>query len=180
MPYIGAVLVGVVPLLLAGSALYAFLGPAAGQSGSREAAASGATLGAALALLALTVVGMFLAIRLMLSSAVASAENISPIEIIRRSWALSRGNWWRLFIFLMLFAIGAICVLWATQSVFGLLVKMLFHDTGPLTVGGLLVAIVSQLVSATISVIFFVLLARIYAQRAGADALEPTVPKTGI
>ena len=167
--YVLAVLVWVVPILLIGSGLYGFLG--ANQSNPPAAAS--------LALLAVTLIGIYLAVRLMLSSAVASAENIGPIAILRRSWDLSRGNWWRLFIFLFVFAVGAICLLWAVESVVGLLVRTMFDASGPLTVGSLLIAIVSQLVSAVLSVTFFVLLARIYVQRSGTPAAEPSVPSSG-
>jgi hypothetical protein len=134
----------------------------------------------ALALIALTIFGAFLAVRLVLSSAVASAERGGPIAILRRSWDLSRGNWWRLFVFVLLFWIGALCLVWAVGSVAGVLVRMVINDIGPLTVGGLIVAIVSQLLSAALSVVFFVMLARLYVQRTGADAVQPSVPKSGI
>ncbi len=166
--YVLAVLLWVVPILIVGSALYGFLGTNP----------SNPSVSASLALLVLSLVGIFLAVRLMLSSAVSSAEAIGPIAIIRRSWQLSRGNWWRLFIFLFVFAVGAICLLWAIESVVGLLVRTMFDASGPLTVGSLLIAIVSQLVSAVLSVTFFVILARIYVQRSGAVA-EPSVPSSG-
>ena len=176
--YVLAVLAWVVPLLLIGSALYAYLGPAAEQ-GTREMPNAGGAIAASLALIVLTLVGVYLAVRLMLSSAVASAEPVGPIAVLRRSWALSRGSWWRLFIFIVLVAVGGLCLLWAVDSVVGLLVRMAFGDIGPLTVGGLLIAVVSQLVSAAISVVFFVLLARIYAQRT-APEIEASVPSSGI
>ena len=110
-------------------------------------------------------IGIFLAVRLMLSSPVASAENVGSVAILRRSWQLSSGSWWRLLAFLLLFGIGAICLIWAIDSVAGLLIHLVVVDSGPRSLGGLLIAIVSQLVSATLSVVFFVMLARIYAQR---------------
>lgn len=167
--YVVAVLVWIVPILVIGSGLYGFL----------EMNQSHPSVAASLALLALTFIGIFLAVRLMLSSAVASAENVGPIAILHRSWDLSSGNWWRLFIFLFVFAIGAICLLWAVESVVGLLVKTMFDTSGPLTVGNLLIAIVSQLVSAVLSVTFFVLLARIYVQRSEAPASDASVPRSG-
>lgn len=176
--YLIAVLVWVVPLLLVGTALYTFLGPAVDPSGTREVAGgSGAAIGASLALILLTIVGIFLAVRLMLSSAVASAENIGPIAIVRRSWELSRGSWWRLFIFLVLFGIGALCLLLAVDSIAAVLVRLVTDDAGPRSLGGLVISIVSQLVSATLSVVFFVMLARLYVQR--ADVGQASVPSSG-
>jgi hypothetical protein len=169
LPYIAAMLMWTVPLLLVGSALYGFL----------EENQSHPSVAAALTLIILCFVGAFIAVRLMLSSAVASAEPIGPLAILRRSWSLSSGNWWRLFAFLMLFAIGALCLLWAIDSVAGLLVRMVVEDSGPRSLGGLIISIISQLVSALLSVGFFVMLARIYVQRADQSVPAPE-PKSGI
>ena len=166
--YVLAVLIWVVPILVIGGVLYDFL--AINESHP--------SVGASVALLVLTGVGVFLGVRLMLSSAVASAENIGPIAILRRSWQLSRGNWWRLFVFLVLFGIGAVCLLWAVDSVAALLVRLVAEDSGPRSVGGLLVAIASQVVSALLSVAFFVMLARLYAERSGTGS-KATVPSSG-
>ena len=69
----------------------------------------------------------------MLASAVASAEQVGPVGILRRSWDLSHGNWWRLFVFLLLFFVGALCLVWAVETVFALLARVLFADSGPLS-----------------------------------------------
>jgi hypothetical protein len=165
LPYIGAALLWLVPLLIAGSILYGVLA-------MNETHPS---VTAAIALLVLTIIGIFLAVRLMMSSPVASAENIGPVAILQRSWALSKGNWWRLFVFLLLFGIGALCLIWAIDSVAGLFIRVLAEDSGPRSLGGLLIAIVSQVVSALLSVVFFVMLARIYVQRSA----QPSVPSSG-
>jgi hypothetical protein len=168
VPYIVAVLVWLLPILLVGSGLYGML----------LVNETHPSVPVALGLILLTLIGIYLSVRLMLSSAVASAENVNPIAILRRSWELSHGNWWRLFAFLFLFGIGAVCLLWAVETVAGLLVRLVVEDAGPRSVGGLLIAIVSQLVSALLSVTFFVLLARIYVQRSG-EASHPSVPISG-
>lgn len=168
VPYVVAVLIWVFPILFIGSVLYNLVG----------ADEAHPPVGAALALIALTVVGVYLGVRMMLSSPVASAEPIGPLAILRRSWDLSSGNWWRLFVFLLMFGIGALCLIWAVDSVVGLVVRMFDADAGPRSLGGLLVSIVSQLVSASLSVVFFVMLARIYVQRSGTGAAA-TVPRSG-
>ena len=169
LPYLGAVLVWIVPILLIGSALVALL----------KINADRPSVAVSLALILLTGVGVFLGVRLMLASAVASAEHDGSFGILRRTWDLSRGNWWRLFVFLLLFAVGALCLLWVVEMIFGLLARALFQNVDPMTVGGLLVAIVTQLISALLSVIFFVMLARIYIQRTTGAAAQPGVPSSG-
>ena len=169
LPYIAAMLCWALPILFIGSVLSAYL---VENEANPPVAAS-------LGLLALTVVGTFLGVRMMPSSAVASAENIGPIAILRRSWDLSRGNWWRLFAFLLLFVIAALCLVVAVGSVTTLLVRVFAEDAGPRSVGGLLIAIVGEVLNALLSVGFLVILARIYTQLSGRAAAQPSVPSSG-
>lgn len=169
VPYVVAVLVWLIPILVIGSALSAIL----------KLNASHPPLTVALALIALTIFGAFLAVRLVLSSAVASAEHGGPFAILRRSWELSRGNWWRLFAFLLLFVIAALCLVVAVGSVTSLLVRLFAEDAGPRSVGGLLIAIVGEVLNALLSVGFLVILARIYTQLSGKMAVQPSVPSSG-
>ena len=167
--YVAAILIWLVPILIIGSVLYDTLG-------ANEAHPP---VAASLALLAISLIGIFLAVRLMLSSAVTSAEPIGPIRVLHRSWILSEGNWWRLFVFLVLFGVAAVCLLVAVESVVGLLVRTMLDDSGPFTVGNLITAIVTQLVSSVLSVVFFVMLARIYVQRSGVGTTLTSVPNSG-
>jgi hypothetical protein len=168
LPYIAAMLLWLVPLLLVCSVLYAVL----------EMKAANPPVAVSLALIVLCIVLGFVAVRMILASAVACAEDDGPLKILRRSWELSKGNWWRLFAFLLLFGVGALCLIYAVDSVVGLLVRMTLEDAGPRSLGGLIISIVSQLVSAALSVILFVMIARIYAQR-GGTAVQASVPSSG-
>lgn len=167
-PYVVAALIWIVPVLVIGSVLYDLA----------DVTAQHPSVAAALALIVLTVVGIYIGVRMMLTSAIASAENVGPFTILRRSWQLSGGNWWRLFVFLALFGIGALCLLWAIDSVAALLIRMVATDAGPRSLGGLALMIISQVVSALLSVVFFVMLARIYVQRAHVDG-QLSVPNSG-
>jgi hypothetical protein len=85
-----------------------------------------------------------------------------------------------MFGFLLIFGIGALVLLWAVQSVLGLGVRLAFGDLTVLSVGGLIVIIIGQLISGALSVILFVMLARLYAQRAGSVGVQASVPNSGI
>lgn len=137
---------------------------------------AGASLGTSLATLVLIVALMFFAIRMLMSSSVASTESVGPLGIIRRSWDLTRGHWWRLFGFFVVFLIGVVITVVAARMIADIVAKLIFGSVDPLTVGALLVALVVQIVSAGVSVLLMVMLARIYAQLAGA---ETTVPSSG-
>lgn len=171
LSYLGAVLAWTIPFMIVGSIFYSMVGRDPEHP----------SMGAALGLMAVTAIGLFISVRLILMSAVASAEQGGPIAIIQRSWTLTRGNWWRLFGFLLAFLVGALVLLIAAQSIAAVVARLLFHDvSSPLSVGGLLVSLVSQLVSGGVSVLLFVMLARIYVQLNSRAQAEPGVPSTGI
>lgn len=122
---------------------------------------------ALLALLPLMILMLFVAVRMLLTSSVAAAEGAGPIAIIKRSWELTHGNWWRLFGFFLLYIIAAVILLLAVQSVIGSLVALAFGELGPFTVGRLLLSVVNQLLGAALSTVFMVMLARLYVQAVG-------------
>lgn len=156
LPFFGAFLIWVVPFLVLGSMPYEIIRSHPGQ----------ASTGAGLGLLAIMAVAMFLAIRLFLIGAVASAEPGGSLAIIRRSWDLTAGNWWRLFGFVLIFAIGAMILLMAVSSGLGLVARLTLGQVTPLSVAGLLLVLVAQVLTAAIYVVLFVMQARIYNQLA--------------
>jgi hypothetical protein len=169
-PYLGGVVVWLAPILIADSILVPIM----------KADPAHPSLAAALAVIVVSLAGLIIAVRLILLSAVASAEEGHSLEVLRRSWELTRGNWWRLFAFILVFAIGALALLWAAQSVIGVVLRLAFGDLSVLSVGGLILIIIGQLISGTISVILFVMLARLYVQRAAPQGAHASVPSSGI
>jgi len=167
LPFVGAVLIWGAPLILAIAFLYASMA----ENPEKPSPA------AALGLIVAAIIGIYLAVRFILMSAVASAENFGPLAILRRSWELSAGNWWRLFGFLLIFGVGAIALFWAVGTVTGLLSQLAFGSIAKMTPGGLIVIIVSQLVSALVYLTYFVMLARLYLQHS-TDA-QASVPSSG-
>ncbi|WP_395623010.1 glycerophosphoryl diester phosphodiesterase membrane domain-containing protein [Sphingomonas daechungensis] len=137
--------------------------------------------GGALALLFLVVLVafFFVVIRMVLTGPIAVAEQIGPVEIVKRSWNLTAGNWWRLFAFLMIFLIGAAILILATFSILGLVVRMVFGEMEPFTVGALLVSLAGEIVQAGVYVVLMVMLARLYVQASGREA-QASVPSSGI
>jgi len=133
---------------------------------------------AALALILLCGVLLWFAIRMLMTSAVASAEAVGPVEILRRSWQLTQGHWLRLFGFFVAILIAAVVAIMAVTAIGGILAKMVFGGIEPLTIGALFVALLVQIVSAAVSVILMVMLARIYVQLSGEGAAV-TVPTSG-
>jgi hypothetical protein len=119
------------------------------------------------------------AVRMIMAAPAASAEDVGPFGIIRRSWSLTSGAFWRLLGFLLLFLIGAIILLMAIQSVAALVVALTLGPVDPMSASALVVALTRALANAAINTFFAVMLARIYVQLAGGLA-QASVPSSGI
>ena len=72
-----------------------------------------------------------------------------------------------------------IVIMAAVGSVMAVTARLIFGELEPLTMGTLLVSLVSQVVGAAVSVTFVVMLARIYVQLSGGGTAEVTVPHSG-
>lgn len=167
--YFAATIMWLLPFLLVGAVLLGMI--------AREP--EDISPGAALGLFVLACVMLFFAIRMLMTSPVASAESQGPIGIIRRSWQLTSGNWLRLFAFFVLLVIAVVVAVTAVASIAGVIAELLFGGVEQYSVGALFVALVTQIVSAAVTVVLMVMLARIYVQLAGEGAAEATVPTTG-
>jgi len=121
----------------------------------------------------------FIGVRLLMSSPVASEEAVGPVAILRRSWELTAGNWWRLFAFLVLFLIGAGILMAAIGWTASIAAVMLLGEIEPMSASALVVALVEAIVQAVVTLVLAVMLARIYVQLAGGHALDVSVPKSG-
>jgi hypothetical protein len=138
--------------------------------------ASPVTMVLALLYLALLI---FICVRMLMTSPVASEENGGPVQILRRSWDLTSGHWWRLFGFLMIFFIGAGIAIAAINWVISFVAVMLFGPIEPMSASALLVALVDACVNAAATVLLAVMLARIYLQLAGRESADVGVPISG-
>jgi hypothetical protein len=122
----------------------------------------------------------FVAVRMLMSAPVASAERAWPLAILRRSWELTAGNWWRLFAFFVLFLIAAIAVVGGLGAATAVVVRLLIGPITPLSTGALVVALVQALFNTVVTTGLAVMLARIYVQLSGRGDVEASVPTTGI
>jgi len=118
-----------------------------------------------LALIWLLIV-LFFWVRLMLMTPAAAAEAIGPIALIRRSWRLTRGHFWRLLGFVLLVTIVSLVVLIAVGAIGGIAITLAAGRPEPGNVAMLLLLIGAALIQAVISGLFTVFVARIYAQLA--------------
>ena len=165
-PYVVATLIWVLPLVLC----FMLFGKSFGTPEKPSAIG--------LLVVFLLLIGIiFLTVRLILSSSVASAEPVGPLAILQRAWQLSKGHWWRLFAFVLIFGIAAIALLGAVGALTGIAVSLLFGAIEPMSVGALFAAVFAELASAVITTVFVVMNARLYAQLSGLSTVS--VPSTG-
>lgn len=169
LAFVGAFLIWVVPFVVVLSLLYELM--------RRNAAQPPITM--ALGMIAIALLGVFVAVKLILIGPVATAEEVGPVTILRRSWELTAGNWWRLFGFLLIYAVGALALIWAVTSVVGVVARLTIGELSRGSVAGLVFVLVAQILTAAIYSVLFVMQARIYAQLVRGGEAQASVPSSG-
>jgi hypothetical protein len=159
---VGAWLIFVIPATIT---LYPFLLPILANPTSPPPTA-------ALLLLVASIVFLCVWVRLILMTASGTAEEIGPVGIVKRSWGLTRGNFWRLLAMAVLFGLVAWIAMSAVQWVTGSVVVVTLGRPEPWSVSALLIALLAAIAQTIVSVLFAVLLARIYVQLSGAEPIK--------
>lgn len=107
------------------------------------------------------VVGIiFGGVRLLLLNALAIDRTVGPVDVVRQSWALTRGQFWRLFAFVAVLIVLSIVTQTAAQSIFGVVGGLI----GGAEIATLMAGLATAALSAVIQVYFMVMSARIYRQ----------------
>ena len=160
---------GIIALMLP----FVFAAVAMGMNIEGGAEAAAAIAGPVVFLvIVLAIAILVLMTRFMVAMSVASTERAGPLTILKRSWTLTKGHWGKLFGFLIVFSIAAIVVLLAVGVVLGSLTALLFDARGPLTFGALIESLLGAIVTGALSVLFTLMLARVYVQLSGRDTVE--------
>ncbi|NNC46947.1 MAG: hypothetical protein HKO13_00745 [Sphingomonas sp.] len=181
---IGAVLIMMVPLVIV--AIFAALVTVVAGGGDLEAmsrASSGeleSMSGTVLAIvLLIVVVAVILAVRLSLLTPIIATEEHGPLQSLLRSWHLTKGHFWRLLAFFLLVAIGALLVLGGIGLIATLALALIFGDPEPMSIGALAYGLVSTVLQAAVTVVYLVMVARIYRQLSVDTVPHATVPDAG-
>ncbi|HEY8591463.1 MAG TPA: hypothetical protein VIL42_01205 [Sphingomicrobium sp.] len=110
----------------------------------------------------------------------AAAEDGGPLHLLKRSWRLAKGNYLRLLGFVAMMFIGLMIVLLAGQLVIGSIIAAALGPPDQLSLSALLISLVAAAIQALFTVVFAVMLARIYTQLAGRGEVQASVPSSGI
>jgi membrane-anchored glycerophosphoryl diester phosphodiesterase (GDPDase) len=123
---------------------------------------------------------VFVAARMMMTTPVAAVEGVGPVGIIRRSWALTRGNVLRLIGFLLLFGLAVFVLMAAVMLLTNTVIALFTGTVEAFTVAALLQALIRATLSGLVTTVLTLMLARIYIQlRSGGEDLEVSVPSSG-
>lgn len=121
---------------------------------------------------------VFLGVRMFQATAVAVHEPVGPIALIKRSWQLSRGVFWRLFALFLLLALAGQILTYVTTITIGSVVVLATGEPKPFNTSALLIALAIGLVGAIVSSISAAMAGRVYAQLSNARGADVTVPRT--
>lgn len=112
----------------------------------------------------LIIPGIYLAIKFSLGGAVIAAEHVlNPIEAMKRSWHVTKGNSVRIFFFLLIMLVVGMIALVAVSAVIGIPLNLMLPTEAALFANN----IVSSAASSVFSVVLAAVYAAIYLQLAG-------------
>lgn len=169
-PVLGALLLYVVPMLfLFGIVVGAAVGGETPEAMLANLRAAGG--GVLLVMLLWAVAMLYLGLRFFFVPAVAVGEGAGPVAMLKRSWALTRGETLRLLAFLMLWLVLAIVVSMALGAVFGTLVALTLGAPEPFSVAALAGGLVGGVVNAIVMSVYALMIARLYAQKVTIDSV---------
>lgn len=129
-------------------------------------AAAGSPAATVLAGIVLVVIGFYVLIKFSLIAPVIAIDGLrNPIAALRRSWRLTKGNSFRIALFLLLLfvTIGVISAL--VTGIIGLLLSALGSEMATIGLG-----VMNAAVNTALAIVFLVVLAAIHRQLAGQSA----------
>jgi len=137
--------------------------------GGGEAALRSSKLGSGGLIVMLLVIALviFATVRLLPLFAVVASGSGGPIRALRHSFALTRGHFWKLLVFVLLMSLAFGVLAMAVGAVIGSIVTIALGAMKPWSVSLLLVALAGGLMQAAFATVFTAMIARITSQLEG-------------
>jgi hypothetical protein len=155
---------------------FGFVGVMMGLSAPSPGQVPDARVGGAILLMLLVLIAA--SAKFVMMAPAASAEHIGPIKIIRRSWQLTSGNYFRFLALILLFVVLAVVLTGAATLLGGIIGRLIDPEMSPFSVSAFVVSLATGIAQGVFSVIASVMLARVYVQLAGTSQAEVSVPTT--
>jgi len=124
-------------------------------------------------MLVLIILFFFLGVRLFPVSAIAASEAVGPIALIKRSWQLTRGVFWRVLVLVVLLGLVGLILSSAVTLVVGSVATLAAGDPKAFNTSALIVALASGLIGALVSTVSAAMAGRVYAQLAASEVSVP-------
>ena len=124
-------------------------------------------------LLFLTLFFIFAGVRLFPASAIAASETLGAVKLLGRSWALTKGVFWRLLVLVLLLGIVAIVLDLAVTVVVGSIATLTAGEPKAFNLSALLVGLASGLIGAIVSTVSAAMVGRVYAQLSAKPGVPP-------
>ena len=105
--------------------------------------------------------------RILLAPAIAMDRRLGPWALVKATWGATRGQYWRLLGFFLLFLAASLIFAMAASSVVGTLVTLALGKPEPMTVSRLIIALAGGLVQGVVATIYAAMVGRIVAQLPG-------------
>jgi Membrane domain of glycerophosphoryl diester phosphodiesterase len=129
---------------------------------------------------AMAIAALLVSIKFCMIVPVSVAQQPGPLTILKRSWSITSGNYWRLLGFMLLIVVAAIIVLLAAQFVGLFAARLIAGNITPLSLAALVLSLFRAVASAGMTILFALMLSRIYLQLAGRNEVHASVPSSGI
>lgn len=123
---------------------------------------------------AIVVLFLYLGVRMFPVSAIAASESVGPIALLKRSWRLTRGVFWRVLALVLLLGVVGLILSSAVTTVVGSVATLATGDPQPFNTSAMIVALASGLIGALVSTVSAAMAGRVYAQLAAPDASVPS------
>lgn len=107
---------------------------------------------------------LYVAVRLLPLVAIVANSDLGPVAALKRSFAMTKGNFWKLLGFVLLLSIALFVTVAAVSAVLGSIVTLAFGRPEAWSVPLLLIALIGGLVQAAFITIYTAMLARIAVQ----------------
>jgi hypothetical protein len=166
----GALLLVVLPFALAATALGMTQGTALTSATVSPALVTGGLL--------ILLVALFMLIRLLFLTPLAADRPGGPVALLKEAWQLSRGRFLKLLGLILILMLVGLLLVAGLGGAMSAVVILAVGDVAPGNLSALLVALVQQALAAIVSVLFVVVVCRLYTQiKGGANAVS--VPHAG-
>ena len=121
---------------------------------------------------------LFVFVRLLFLTPLAADADLGPVGLLKHGWGLSRGRAATLFLLVLLLLLVAAVLVIGLGGALATVIILALGEIAPGNVSALLVGLVRQMLAATVTVLFVVVVCRVYAQ-AKSGATHASVPSAG-